>query len=524
MGKRALWTAAAWVVLLGAVSGCEGDPQKPEYWVKALEDRKTRETAIKDIRKDKSEVHIDGLLALSKKEDDPNRADVAQILGQLGEKFPARVNDIGPALKDMVDFGVGGASDKASRLKNLTNKNVADAFARMRFAGGAETMSRLLDSKDQNTRLAAVAALGEIGAKDSSDKLIALVNEDDNNFMVKNAIKALGNIADPKAVPSLVRMMFFERSVSFYAEASFALFQIGKPAVPALVDTLNGKKDHLGKLPAQPDPWIVKAKCIEVLADIGDAKGGEAALAVLKAPNSGEAFQIIAVQKAATAVGRLALKDAAPLLRKLATNIDVTQSELPLEALEFIGDRAAGAEMVRGASAEGFLGDCKKAGYDDEACKNSAEEVRQLRLEAGTRLAGASELAAVEKMEASEKDAKLKEIITKEKARLVAAKECGDKAECWVTKLKDANPKVRDKAGWELSWLRKPETAGALLDALKDEDLEARFAVFVALTRVLPKDGADKVKAILEAEVGKLQYIKVNEDLRRLEIKLRRGY
>ena len=241
MGQRALWTAAAWVVLLGAVCGCEGDPQKPEYWVKALEDRKTRETAIKDIRKDKAEVHIDGLLALSKKDDDPNRADVAQILGQLGEKFPARVNDIGPALKDMVDFGVGGASDKASRLKNLTNKNVADAFARMRFAGGAETMSRLLDSKDQNTRLAAVAALGEIGAKDSSDKLIALVNEDDNNFMVKNAIKALGNIADPKAVPSLVRMMFFERSVSFYAEASFALFQIGKPAVPALVDTLNGK-------------------------------------------------------------------------------------------------------------------------------------------------------------------------------------------------------------------------------------------------------------------------------------------
>ena len=38
------------------------------------------------------------------------------------------------------------------------------------------------------------------------------------------------------------------------------------------------------------------------------------------------------------------------------------------------------------------------------------------------------------------------------------------------------------------------------------------------------KDGADKVKAILDSEVGKMQFIKINEDLKRLEIKMRRGY
>ncbi|MBI5498354.1 MAG: HEAT repeat domain-containing protein [Deltaproteobacteria bacterium] len=510
-------------VMFPLLGGCEGDPATPEYWVKALTERKTRDQALKDIRKEKLAVHVDGLIALSKDEDDLTRPDVAQLLGQIGEKFPETREKVGPALKEMADYGVGGASDKASRAKNNTNKNICDAMARIHYSAGAEVLVRLLDSKDQNTRLAAVTALGEIDATSATDKLIKVVEEDDNNFMVKNAIKALGNIGDAKAVPALVRMLFFERAVSFYAESSYALFQIGKPAVPALVDTLGGKKDHLQKLPVAPDPWIVKAKCIEVLADIGDAKAGEAAMSVLKAPDSGVAFQIIAAQKAATAAGRLGVKDAVPFLRKMASSIDVTQAELPLEALELIGDRAAGAEMVRLAATDVFMADCQKQ-FDAEACKNSAEEVRQLRLEAGTRLAGASELGAVEKMEAAEKDAKLKEMIGKEKARLVAAKECGDKAECWAGKLKDPNPKVRDKAGWELSWAKKADTSAALIEALKDEDLEARFAVFVALSRLMPKEGADKVAAILKAETGKLQFIKINEDLKRLEIKMRRGY
>jgi HEAT repeat protein len=512
------------VLCCAPLLGCSEDVNKPEYWVKALEDRKTHDQAMKDIRKDRLEVQLDGLIAFSKKEDHPARADVAQLLGQMGEKFPAQKEKVGAALKEMADFGVGGGSDKASRIKNQTNKNVADAIARIEYQPGIETLTRLLDSKDQNTRLAAVTALGTLDAHAATDKLISIVQEDDNNYMVKNAIKALGNVADPKAVPALVRMMFFERSVSFYAEASYALFQIGKPAVPALLDALAGKKDNMQKLPATPDPWIVKAKCIEVLADIGDAKAGETAMQVLKAPESGVAFQIIAVQKAAAATGRLAVKDAVPFLRKLATNIDVTQSELPLEALELIGDRAAGAEFIRQAAKDNFMAECKKGGYDDEACKNSESEVRQLRLEAGTRLAGAAELAAVEKMEVSEKDAKLKEMIGKEKKRLLAAKECGEKMECWAGKLKDPDAKVRDKAAYELAWGKKADFAPQLLEALKEDDLEARFAIFVALLRILPKEGADKVKGILDAEVGKMQFIKINEDLKRLEIKMRRGY
>src|SRR5262245_27111069 len=202
--------------LLLGLMGCGGDPNSAEYWVKKLEDRKMREGAIKDIRKERKPVHVEGLVALSKQEEDPNRADVAQLLGQIGEKFPETREKVGPALVDMIDYGVGCASDKASRLKNNTNKNVADASARIEYKPSVSAMTRLLDSKDNNTRLAAVTALGVLRSGESVDKLLSIVNDDENNFMVKNAIKALGQIGDKKAVPALIKMMFFERAVSFY--------------------------------------------------------------------------------------------------------------------------------------------------------------------------------------------------------------------------------------------------------------------------------------------------------------------
>jgi HEAT repeat protein len=173
------------------------------------------------------------------------------------------------------------------------------------------------------------------------------------------------------------------------------------------------------------------------------------------------------------------------------------------------------------------MAQCKKS-FDEESCKNSEEDVRQVRLEAGTRAASAASLGDVEKMEALEKDVKLKEMIGKEKARLVAAKACGEQAECWRSKLKDPSPKVRDKAAYELSYLKDKASKEALVGALREDDLEARFAVFLALLRLQTGGAeggvADAVAKILDDETGKMQFIKINEDLKRLEVKARRGY
>ena len=48
------------LLMLSVVPSCKEDTASPEYWTKALDERKTREQAIKDIRKDKRPEMIDG--------------------------------------------------------------------------------------------------------------------------------------------------------------------------------------------------------------------------------------------------------------------------------------------------------------------------------------------------------------------------------------------------------------------------------------------------------------------------------
>ena len=66
------------------------------------------------------------VLGFAAPEDGDHRDDVAQILGQIGEKVPDARDKIGKALSDVVDYGVSAASDKVSRRKNLTNQRAGD--------------------------------------------------------------------------------------------------------------------------------------------------------------------------------------------------------------------------------------------------------------------------------------------------------------------------------------------------------------------------------------------------------------
>ena len=70
-------------------------------------------------------------------------------------------------------------------------------------------------------------------------------------------------------------------------------------------------------------------------------------------------------------------------------------------------------------------------------------------------------------------------------------------------------------------------TDRAIVEALADKDNETRYAAIMGVLRRMPANGvavADKVKAQLDAERGQAQYIRINEDLKRLEVRLRRGY
>jgi len=129
-------------------------------------------------------------------------------------------------------------------------------------------------------------------------------------------------------------------------------------------------------------------------------------------------------------------------------------------------------------------------------------------------------------MVAEEKNAEFKTWMTEQAERVTAAAECKNDVKCWTGKLKDKSPRVRERAAYELVWANADDARDALFDSLTDEDNEVRYAAIIGIGRRLPKDGkamADKVAKQLADEKGKTQFIRVNEDLKRLEIRLRRG-
>ena len=516
---------------LGLACADQG-PKDAVYWGKKLvKDPKTRKESLTKLKKLKDPKCIPSLVE-ALKIDGAHRSDVAYLLGELGDKT------VVPALIAGIDFAVGAGRDKESKNKNRANAKIAESLGKLGDPSAVSPLVKMLRSRDQYVALAAVRALGTLKSPKAVDKLIDVIDTNDNNFMIKNAIMSLGEIADPKAVPVLIKMMFVEKGVSFYRESSYALFLIGEPAVQPLLDAYAGKNDEVNKL--QLDPAVAPAKIAVVLGDIGDKRGVPVVRKIANFPDDKSAMGMgpLARANAMRALGLIGDKAAVPELKKDIHTIDVSVREFPTEALGLIGDRSVCGNLFAAANHEPYWSNCKKAGYDDEACKNTEWEARQLSGEWMTRLCDGSWYDKFKAMLDGEKDKKVKTMMSVDLVRLAAAKECGNKVECWLGKLKTFAPKgadrnavaesarVRDKAGFELSYLADKTTGQALLDALQDPDLEARFAIDVALLRVLPKGdkGAARVEKIVADEYGKATYIKINEDLKRLAVKLKRGY
>jgi hypothetical protein len=113
---------------------------------------------------------------------------------------------------------------------------------------------------------------------------------------------------------------------------------------------------------------------------------------------------------------------------------------------------------------------------------------------------------------------------------LEAARVCATDVPCWIPKLADQDPVVRARAAYELGSAGAPEAVAPLVKALSDEQLLVRTGATRALDWLTSVPAAkDALKAAsgpvntqVAAEQGKVQFVKVNEDLKRLGVKLSR--
>ncbi len=489
-------------VLVSLSTGCKSDdPTKAEYWVDRLNKRAERAEALRQLGKIGDKAAIPDVVKWLK-EDGEWQSEAAYALGQLGD--PSVV----PELLAQLDPN----ATRDSFHKNRRNIQIARALALLKAKEGTAPLRGLLKkASDDRVRETAAQAIAEIGGPDALAVISEAALEDDSALVRLSAVQAMGTLGDAKAVPTLVRMLYVEQqNASFYAPARYALVQIGPAAVPELVRTLERKNPEVEamKLPdGKPIPdGFIEAKAASTLGALRAVEAMGIVTSTLtklyaQAKKAGPKSTVYAaVIELAYAVGNLGGPAATAVLLPLAKDPDANLRLAGCESLITVGDRGVAPQLIAAA----------KVG--DTAARRAA-------LVAASRLGSATELQAFEAL-ASSGDKKtpnelMAEMVEGEKVRLLAAKECQRNAGCWKGKLADQNPKVRERAGYELGWLEAKEAVPDLVKLAEDGDAEARMAAVLSLHRL---GGADpqRLQAIYDQWQSKLEYAPVNQELLQL--------
>lgn len=513
-------------------AGCQGDPATPAYWEKQLTNAQKPKDRVKVVEELKASGKMSEsfLPMLAKKVESEKAPEVKSAIVKLlsTQKGDAAFDAILAAL-DL---------SNTEPAANALNKEIAQALAGSGNKRAVPTLRKLLKAKDPYVRIASIEGLGMLKAAEVVPELSEIAtSEGEENFISKKAIIALGEVADPAAVPALTKMMFQERKgVSFYAESSFSLFQVGPKAAEAMLPIMDGKDAELLAWARSKNraEWALFAKAAQVASDFQDERAEKILLSKLGYENIMLDAKLGVRRFAAQALGRLRSKAAVKPLSAMLDEDEANTRKDYAEALVKIGNADAVGSLVKCAA---------KGPWDArEACvlavgalgtpKNAADLQKLVKGEAALTRAECKDNPDYKGCNAPDELVKQHEaFVAAQEKPLAAAGECGTDAGCWEKKLDDADAMVRTRAALELGRSGKASAAAALMKRLREENLEARNGYAQALYWLTDdaaglaearKSLADLEKQLAD-EAGKTQFVKVNEELRRLRVKLKRS-
>ena len=516
------------------IFGCKStDPNDPATWVDKLQSTKVkeREEAKRRIVSMKGPKTTALLVDAFKR--DVTKKDIAWLLGEMKEK--SAVTD----LIGGIDFTVGKADDKETKKKNLINGKIGEALGKIGEKKAVKPLIRLLNrSKDNAVKLLVIHALGKLGSDDAVEALTKVYkNRTSDNFLVKNSIIALGDIASEKSLDTLLEAMFEERrGNSFYREASFAMYQIGKPAVDILMEGFNLNKEIIrNKMAKAKDPDKLKIavylKTATILGDLKATKAVDMLVDKLSFKSDYEDLQLMVIMTVASALGKIGDKRALEPIIKLLPEEEATARKHYSDALFEINDPSAipalskvihiGEYDPRHAAAEALTkmgGENEITAIDGAIAKVKSDLAKFEKKSAGKKL-NEDEQWFLDDMK------KISPMFERAKRRLVAAKECKKNMQCWIGKLNDTKLdwRVREKAAIELGMIGDKKAIDPLLNIIGTDDLKVRLAVTWSLKRLETDKGIKKLEEVLSKK--KMEAIRVNEELKRLlvDIKRRQG-
>ncbi len=160
-----------------------------------------------------------------------------------------------------------------------------------------EPIVKALRDGDWQVREAAVEAIAEVGPP-AVDLLLRYIRDWESR---KYVIRALGKVNDERVLDPLISMLHNDE---FKDDATRALIDLGKPAVPALITALSDKDEFVRKQailalgtikdPDAVDPliallndqdWWMRLTAASALEKVGDVRGREAIKPLMKDPD-----------------------------------------------------------------------------------------------------------------------------------------------------------------------------------------------------------------------------------------------
>jgi HEAT repeat protein len=530
-------------ILLCAAACKPSDPRKPQTWIARLADpdAKVRTRAVQELRKLKAREAGPQVAALLT--DPLVKEEAALALAAIGG--PESVQP----LLDAIDTTVGAGSDAAARAANRTNARIADALGSIGYASAGPALLRLARARDVSVRLSAVQALGQVRAREAVPELSRMVDDPTvPPLLVKKAVVALGQIRDAAGIPALLHALVIERQgVSFLSEASFAFFVLGEASLDPLLAVAQDQDARYLAWARENSRAAAGtyAKAAIVLGDLGDPRATPVLLKLLRytdpdqIPSTARLLSSVVRQFAADALGRLRAKEAAaPILALVSTRSsdDEEAADLYGNALVWIGDRSQAKELLRRAqtgAVRARLSVAQAAALLGEpSLRKDLAQLAAREKETGKPKECARALAEISGVAADEATAchALSAAFAALDKPLAAAEECGqgDAAACWSKKLADREPLIRARAAYELGRAGAASAVDGLVKQASDESLPARVAAIRALEWLVAggaaqsqlKAAAPQLSAQLAAEQGRARFLKVNDELRRLQARV----
>ncbi len=522
-------TLVCFLLALSALPACSKDPATPDYWAAQLDaaKRSSEKVRVVDALRSSGKLNksfVPMLQAeLAKDKNPEDKGAVARALGDL--KDPACV----PALADALDLS---ASDGAT---SRMNSAIAQVLGSLGDPRAVPALLKLLKSKDDYVRIDAIQALGALKAQDAVEPLMELALDDASSPQVnRRAVAALGDIGDAKAVPVLLKALYKQRgNQNFASEASFSLYQVGKPAVDALVRVVQGEDADLIGWARRRDvePTVLLVQATEVLKDFAAPQAEPALLKKLSFQNPDERMQWYGRMFAANGLGRLRSQAAvAPLMAMVEENEPLPRAEYA-RALVLVGNREALPALLK-AAAKGTWNARQFAVASVSMLGDDRELPAFDRLVQAEPALAASECkqygCATPASEVAQQRAKVFAVF---RAPLEAGGACKQDLACWVKKLKDAPAPVRQRAALAIGRSGHAEYATTLAALVDEPDAETRMATLQGLSWLVKsgtaaalalKDMLPKLEQRLADDKGRQDYVAASEALRRLLVDIRR--